>query len=151
MKPLPLEPAHWDESNGGGLIPLWSLDAEIFDKMSIKISILILAILCYFNILLNNSASNDRRRMKQLPLEPSHRDESNGSGLILLWPLDAEIIDKTSNDTLLHAILLNISVSSDHKRTRPPPFDSFWWASSNGNCFILLRSLDAEIFHKMYF
>ena len=84
MKPLPLEPVHWDESNGGGLIPLWSLDAEIFDKMSIKISILIFAILCYFNILLNNSASNDHRRMKQLPLEPSHRDESNGSGLILL-------------------------------------------------------------------
>ena len=94
MKPLPLEPAHWDESNGGGLIPLWSLDAEIFDKMSIKISILILAILCYFNILLNNSASNDRRRMKQLPLEPSHRDESNGSGLILLCLFDAELFDK---------------------------------------------------------
>jgi len=151
MKPLPLEPAHWDESNGGGLIPLWSLDAEIFDKMSIKISILILAILCYFNILLNNSASNDRRRMKQLPLEPSHRDESNGSGLILLWLLDAEIIDKTSNGTLPHDVLLIISVSSGRRRMRPPPFDSSRWAGSNGNCFILLRSLDAEIFHKMYF
>ena len=104
MKPLPLEPAHWDESNGGGLIPLWSLDAEIFDKMSIKISILIFAILCYFNILSNNSASNNPKGMKQLPLKLAHQDESNGSGLILLWPLDAEIIDKTSNCTLLHAI-----------------------------------------------
>ena len=89
--------------------------------------------------------------MKQLPLEPAHWDESNGSGLILLWPLDAEIIDKISNGTLPHADLLNISVSSGRRRMRPPPFDSSRWAGSNGNCFILLRSLDAELFHKMYF
>ena len=151
MKPLPLEPAHWDESNGGGLIPLWSLDAEIFDKMSIKISILILAILCYFNILLNNSASNNPKGIKQLPLKPAHRDESNGDGLILLWLLDAEIIDKISNGALPHADLLNISVSSGHRRMRPPPFDLSRWAGSNGNCSILLWSLDAELFHKMYF
>ena len=34
--------------------------------------------------------------MKQLPLEPAHRDESNGGGLILLRPLDTEIFNKTS-------------------------------------------------------
>ena len=151
MKQLPLEPAHWDESNGGGLIPLWSLDAEIFDEMSIKISILIFVNLVPFNILSNNSASNNPKEMKQLPLEPAHRDESNGSSLILLWPLDAEIIDKISNGTLPHIVLLNISVSSGRRRMKPPPFDSSRWDGSNGNCFILLRSLDAELFHKMYF
>ena len=104
-----------------------------------------------FNILSNNSASNNPKEMKQLPLEPAHRDESNGSSLILLWPLDAEIIDKISNGTLPHAVLLNISVSSGRRRMRPPPFDSSRWAGSNGSCFILLRSLDAELFHKMYF
>ena len=88
--------------------------------------------------------------MKQLLLEPDHLDESNGSGLILLWPLDAEIIDKTSNGALPHADLLNISVSSGHRRMRPSPFNSSQWAGSNGNCFILLWSLDAELFHKMY-
>ena len=34
--------------------------------------------------------------MKQLPLEPAHRDESNGGGLILLRPLDTKIFNKTS-------------------------------------------------------
>jgi len=148
MKQLPLELAHWNESNGSNLIPLWSLDAEIFDEMSIKISI------CNtvpFNILLNNSASNNPKGIKQLPLKPAHRDESNGDGLILLWLLDAEIIDKISNGALPHADLLNISVSSGHRRMRPPPFDLSRWAGSNGNCSILLWSLDAELFHKMYF
>ena len=97
----------------------------------------------------NNSAFNNPKGIKQLPLEPAHWDKSNGSGLILLWPLDAEIIDKTSNGTLSHAVLLNILVSSGYRRLRPPPFDSSRWAGSNGNCFILLRSLDAELFNKM--
>ena len=97
----------------------------------------------------NNSASNDRRRMKQLPLEPSHQDESNGGGLILLWSLDTEIFNKTAFGKVPFDILSIISASSGHRRIRLLPFDSFRWASSNGNCFISLGLLDAELFDKM--
>ena len=62
--------------------------------------------------------------MKQLPLEPAHRDESNGGGLILLRPLDAEIINKTSCGNVPFDVLSIISASSDHRGMRPTPFDS---------------------------
>ena len=87
--------------------------------------------------------------MKQLPLEPAHRDESNGGGLILLRPLDTEIINKTSCGNIPFDVLSIISASSGHRRIRPLPFDSSRWDGSNGNCFILLQSLNAELFNKM--
>ena len=80
---------------------------------------------------LNISASRGRRRMKHDSLEPPHRDESNGGSFVLLRSLDAEIIDETS--TIRHltftftapfTVSLDISASSDHRRTKPPPFDS---------------------------
>ena len=87
--------------------------------------------------------------MKQLPLEPAHRDESNGGGLILLRPLDTKIFNKTSCGNVLFDVLSIISTSSGHGRIRPLPFDSSRWDGSNGNCFILLQLLDAELFNKM--
>jgi hypothetical protein len=104
---------------------------------------------CWKYILWNNSASNDRRRMKQLPLEPAHRDESNGGGLILLQPLDTEIFNKSACGNVPFDVLSIISASSGHRRMRPLPFDSSRWAGSNGSCFISLGLLDAELFDKM--
>ena len=87
--------------------------------------------------------------MKQLPLEPAHRDESNGGGLILLRPLDTEIINKTSCGNVPFDVLSIILASSSYRRIRPLPFDSSQWAGSNGNYFIPLGLLDAELFDKM--
>ena len=42
------------------------------------------------------SATNDGRRTRLPPFEPSRCDESNGGGFVLLPPLDAEIIGETS-------------------------------------------------------
>ena len=95
------------------------------------------------------SASNDHRRIKQLPLEPAHGDESNGGGLILLWPLDTVIFNKSACSNVPFDILSIISASSSHRRIRLLPFDSSWWASSNGNYFISLGLLDAKLFDKM--
>ena len=39
---------------------------------------------------------NNGRRTKLPPFEPSRCDESNGGGFVLLTPLDAKIIGKTS-------------------------------------------------------
>ena len=81
------------------------------------------------------------------------RDESNGSGFILLWPLDAEIFGKTSKirhfyicDTAPFDVLPNISASSGCRRMKPLPFDSSRHDESNDGGFIFLRYLDAEIF-----
>ena len=49
-----------------------------------------------FDVSSNILASNDRRRMKFLPFESAHRDESNDGRFILLQPLDAEIFDEIS-------------------------------------------------------
>ena len=87
--------------------------------------------------------------MKQLPLKPAHRDESNGGGFILLWPLDTEIFNKTACDNVPFDVLSIISASSGHRRIRPLPFDLSRWAGSNGNSFIPLGLLDAELFDKM--
>ena len=97
----------------------------------------------------NNLASNDHRRIKQLPLEPAHRDESNGDSLILLRPLDTGIFNKSACSNVLFDILSIISASSGHRRIRLLPFDSSRWADSNGNCFIPLGLLDAKLFDKM--
>ena len=42
-------------------------------------------------------------------------------------------------------VSLNISASSDHRWMKLPPFDAARRGGSNELCFILLRSLDAEI------
>ena len=44
------------------------------------------------------SATNDGRRTRLPPFEPSRCDESNGGGFVLLSPLDAEIIGETSKN-----------------------------------------------------
>ena len=41
-------------------------------------------------------ATNNGRRTKLPPFEPSRCDDSNGGDLVLLSPLDAEIIGETS-------------------------------------------------------
>ena len=97
----------------------------------------------------NNSAFNNPKGIKQLPLELAHRDESNGGSLILLRLLDTEIFNKSVCSNVLFDVLLIILASSSHRRIRPLPFDSSRWASSNSNCFISLGLLDAELFDKM--
>ena len=57
--------------------------------------------------------------MKQLPLEPAHRDESNGGGLVLLRPLDTEIFNKTACSNVPFDVLSIISASSGYRRIRP--------------------------------
>src|SRR2546423_11288167 len=51
------------------------------------------------------SATNNGRRTKLLPFEPSRCDESNGGGFVLLSPLDAEIIGKTSKNLQFYIIV----------------------------------------------
>ena len=41
------------------------------------------------------SATNDGRKTRLPPFEPSRCDESNGGGFVLLPPLDVEIIGET--------------------------------------------------------
>src|SRR5271170_3315244 len=50
-----------------------------------------------FDILSNTSAFKHRRKMKPPSFDSSCLEESNGSGYILLRPLDAKIFGKTSN------------------------------------------------------
>src|SRR5208337_2157499 len=83
-----------------------------------------------FDILSNTSASKHRRKMKPPSFDSSCRDESNGSGFILLRPLDAEIFGKTSKirhfyicDTAPFDVLPNISASSGRRKMKPLPFD----------------------------
>ena len=95
------------------------------------------------------SATNNGRRTKLPPFEPSRCDESNSGGSVLLSPLDAEIIGKTSMNQLFVDVLPIISASSGGKRLKPPPFDSLHRDGSNGSSFVLLPPLDAEIIGKM--
>src|SRR5208282_1117635 len=109
-----------------------------------------------FDILSNTSASKHRRKMKPPSFDSSCRDESNGSGFILLRPLDAEIFGKTSKirhfyicDTAPFDVLPNTSAYSGRRRMKPLPFDSSRHDESNDGGFIFLRCLDAEVFDKM--
>ena len=106
-----------------------------------------------YNVSSNISASNGRRSMKILPLEPSHWEESNGSSFMLLRCLDAEIIDEMSTNRQFATFLLchfdvspNISASRHRRRMKQLPFDSSQWDGSNGSIFKFLRPLDVEIF-----
>ena len=100
----------------------------------------------------NNSASNDRRRMKPPSFKPAHWDESNGSGFILLRSPDAKIFDKTLTnrhfyicDTVPFDVSTNISASSGHRRMQPLPFYSSRWAGSNGSGFYPSRSEERRV------
>ena len=94
------------------------------------------------------SATNDGRRTRLLPFEPSRCDESNSGGSVLLSPLDAEIIGKTLMNQLFIDILPIISVTNDGRKTKLPSFDSSYRDGSDGSSFILLPPLDAEIIGK---
>src|SRR6266480_2438086 len=48
-------------------------------------------------------------------------------------------------------VSLNISASSNCRRTKPPPFNAAWRGGSNELHFILLRSLDAKIIDQTRF
>ena len=141
MKIPPFEPARRYESDGGIFIEIQSLDAELFDEMS-KIGILSFHDTAPFKILSNNSASRGGRRMEIPPFKLARQDESDGSILILLRILDAELFDKMSSGTVPKVIkmndLLNILAFRTRKRMRIPPFDSSRRAGSNGSIFILL-------------
>ena len=95
LKIPPLEPSNWEESNGSCFMLLRCLEAEIIDEMSTNRHFT-LPILRHFDVSPNISASNGRRNLKILPLEPSHWEESNGSCFMLLRYLEAEIFGKTS-------------------------------------------------------
>ena len=91
------------------------------------------------------SASSGDRRTEPPLFDSSHRDGSNGGSLVLLPPLDAEIIGKTSINQLFIDVLLIISVTNDGRKTKLPSFDSSYRDGSDGSSFVLLPPLDAEI------
>ena len=79
----------------------------------------------------NISATNDGRRTRLPPFEPSRCDESNSGSSVLLSSLDADIISKTSMNQLFIDVLPIISVTND-------------------GSFVLLTPLDAEIIGKTF-
>ena len=90
-----------------------------------------LPVLRYFDVSPNISASNGRRNIKILPLEPLHWEESNGSCFILLRYLDAEIFGKTSKWCSTGSVkcwfvdILSIISAFRHRRSmKQLPFDS---------------------------
>ena len=91
---------------------------------------------------------NDGRRTRLPPFEPSRCDESNSGGSVLLSPLDAKIIGKTSMNQPFIDILPIISVTNDGRKTKLPSFDSSYRDGSDGSSFVLLPPLDAEIIGK---
>ena len=94
------------------------------------------------------SASSGGRRTRLLLFEPSRCDESNIGGSVLLSPLDAEIIGKTSINQLFIDILPIISVTNDDRKRKLPSFDSSYRDGSDGSSFVLLPPLDAKIIGK---
>ena len=89
------------------------LDAEIIDEMSTN-QHFALPVLRHFDVSPNISASNGRRNLKILPLEPSHWEKSNGSSFILLRYLDAEIFGKMSKWHSRESDLLTFRQLSQH-------------------------------------
>jgi hypothetical protein len=88
-----------------------------------------------FDILQNNFASSGRGRMNLPPFDSSRRGESKELLFILLRSLGAELFCKklngavTANQKIIKCrtldILLDISASSNRRRMKLPPFDSF--------------------------
>src|SRR5437764_669641 len=126
----PFEPSRCDESNSGGSVLLSPLDAEIIGKKSMN--------QLFIDVLPIISVTNDGRKTKLPSFDSSYRDGSDGSSFVLLPPLDAEIIGKTSMNQLFIDVLLIISVTNDGRKTKPPPFDSSHRDGSNGGSFVLL-------------
>ena len=91
------------------------------------------------------SASSGDRRTEPPPFDLSHRDGSNGGSHVLLPPLDAEIISKTSKNRPFLDVLPIISATNNGRRTKLPPFEPSRCDDSNGGGFVLLSPLDAEI------
>ena len=96
------------------------------------------------------SAFSSDKRTKPPPFDSSHRDGSNGSSLVLLPPLDAEIIGKTSRIGHFIDVLPIISATNNGKRTKLPPFEPSRCDNSNGGGFVLLSPLDAEIISETF-
>ena len=94
------------------------------------------------------SASSGGRRTRLLPFEPSRCDESNGGSLVILPPLDAEIIGKTLKISYFINVLPIISATNDDGKSKLPPFEPSRCNESNGGGFNLLPPLDAEIIGK---
>ena len=91
------------------------------------------------------SITNDGRRTRLPPFEPSRCDESNSGGSVLLSPLDAEIIGKTSMNQLFIDVSPIISATNNGRRTKLPPFEPSRCDESNGSSLVILPPLDAEI------
>src|SRR3989440_537704 len=77
-----------DGSDGSSFVFLPPLDAEIIGKTSKN--------QLFYRRFTDYLATNNGRRTKLPPFEPSRCDDSNGGGFVLLSPLDAEIIGETS-------------------------------------------------------
>ena len=90
----PFEPSRCNESNGGGFNLLPPLDAEIIGKTSMN--------QLFIDVLPIISVMNDGRKTKLPSFDSSYRDGSDGSSFVLLPPLDAEIIGKTSKNQLFY-------------------------------------------------
>ena len=93
---------------------------------------------------------NNGRRIRLPPFEPSRCDESNSGGSVLLLPLDAEIIGKTSMNQLFIDVLPIISVTNDGRKTKLPSFDSSYRDGSDGSSFDFPSSFVAEIIGKTF-
>ena len=78
MKHIPLDSSWWDESNGGKIIEIGSLDRA-------PTPIIIKCLWRY------NSVNIDAREMKRISLDSSWWDESNGGKIIEIESLDSEL------------------------------------------------------------
>jgi hypothetical protein len=97
------------------------------------------------NILLNNLASSDCKKMINSSLESSKRDESNGGKIISLRSILTELSLKT------HLIIFIFgNWSSDWISMILPSLDSSRYDESNGDKIIFLRSILTELLLKIF-
>src|SRR5437763_12771023 len=89
--------------------------------------------------------ANDGRKTKLPSFKSSYRDSSDGSSFVLLPPLDAEIIGKTSKNRSFYNVSPIISATNNGRRTKLPPFEPSRCDDSNVGSFVLLSPLDAKI------
>ena len=88
--------------------------------------------------------------MKPPPFDSSHRDGSNGGSFVLLPPLDAEIISKTSKNRSFYNVSPIISATNNGRRTKLQPFEPSRCDDSNIGSFVLLSPLDAKIISEKF-
>ena len=91
------------------------------------------------------SATNDGRKTKLPSFDSSYRDGSDGSSFVLLPPLDAEIIGKTSKNQPFYRRFTDYFGIQWCRRTKPPPFKLSHRDGSNGGSFVLLPLFVAKI------